>query len=259
MPESPPRLLLAMRDASQAAQYAPYLESRGLIVRCVYSGRDLLATLRQDGPDMVVLDMNLTDGKAAWFIERFPSEGFYGPVLVTAPPGAEPFLKDRDVALLARPFSLTRLYEAIAALRAARQDPHAGRHRPVIAEPPVKPLSSPSGFGCFIGTSSVMQRLYEQIQSAALSTATVFITGESGTGKENCAQAIHRHSLCSDKPFIPLNCAAIPRDLLESELFGHVRGAFTGAVSDRDGAAKQADGGTLFLDEIGDMDPLMQT
>lgn len=111
----------------------------------------------------------------------------------------------------------------------------------------------------FIGTSAVMQALYEQVQNAARSSASVFITGESGTGKDLCAQAIHRYSPRSDKPFVPLNCAAIPRDLLESELFGHVRGAFTGAIADRDGAARLADGGTLFLDEIGDMDPNMQT
>ncbi|WP_435640668.1 sigma-54-dependent transcriptional regulator [Micavibrio aeruginosavorus] len=114
-------------------------------------------------------------------------------------------------------------------------------------------------FGGFIGTSPVMMRLYDNIQNAARSSATVFITGESGTGKEVCAEAIHRHSPRSKGPFVPLNCAAIPRDLLESELFGHVRGAFTGAINDREGAAKLADGGTLFLDEIGDMDPNMQT
>jgi two-component system repressor protein LuxO len=82
----------------------------------------------------------------------------------------------------------------------------------------------------------------------------VFITGESGTGKEVCAEAIHAHSGRADKPFVAINCSAIPRDLMESEIFGHVRGAFTGAAEDRVGAAELADGGTLFLDEIAEMD-----
>ena len=111
----------------------------------------------------------------------------------------------------------------------------------------------------FIGSSLPMQAVYRIIDSAASSKATVFITGESGTGKEVCAAAIHRRSPRADKPFVALNCGAIPRDLMESEMFGHVKGAFTGAVRDRTGAAGQADGGTLFLDEIGEMDLDLQT
>lgn len=104
-----------------------------------------------------------------------------------------------------------------------------------------------------------MQELYEQIERAAQSRAPVFIMGETGTGKEVCAEAIHHHSTRAHKPFIAINCAAIPRDLLESELFGHVKGAFTGAITDREGAAAMADGGTLFLDEVAEMAPDMQT
>lgn len=111
----------------------------------------------------------------------------------------------------------------------------------------------------FIGTSLIMQNLYEEISHAARSQAPVFITGETGAGKEVCAETIHQHSTRRDKPFIAINCAAIPRDLLESELFGHVKGAFTGAIADRDGAASLANGGTLFLDEVAEMAPDMQT
>jgi two-component system repressor protein LuxO len=111
----------------------------------------------------------------------------------------------------------------------------------------------------FIGSSLPLQALYRIIDSAAPSRATIFITGESGTGKELCAEAIHRQSDRRDGPFVALNCGAIPRDLMESEIFGHVRGAFTGATRDRIGAAQQAHGGTLFLDEIAELDPDLQT
>ena len=105
----------------------------------------------------------------------------------------------------------------------------------------------------FVGGSLPMQAVYRTIESAARSKASIFVTGESGTGKEVCADAIHRTSPRAGKPFIALNCAAIPQDLMESEIFGHVKGAFTGATADRPGAAMQADGGTLFLDEICEM------
>ncbi len=111
----------------------------------------------------------------------------------------------------------------------------------------------------FIGSSLAMQRVYQIIDSAADSRATIFITGESGTGKEVCAEAIHQHSGRRKAPFIALNCGAIPKDLIESEIFGHVKGAFTGAVGERDGAAKAAQGGTLFLDEICEMDMSLQS
>jgi len=104
-----------------------------------------------------------------------------------------------------------------------------------------------------------MQGVYRIIESAAPSKATVFITGESGSGKEVCAQAIHDTGQRRDKPFVAINCGAIPGDLMESEIFGHVKGAFTGASGDREGAATMADGGTLFLDEICEMDLALQT
>ena len=110
------------------------------------------------------------------------------------------------------------------------------------------------GFESFIGTSDGMLALYDQIVRVAPSKAPVFITGESGTGKEVCAQALHVRSNCAKGPFIALNCGAIPRELMESEIFGHVKGAYTGAHDDRAGAAELAHGGTLFLDEICEMD-----
>lgn len=110
-----------------------------------------------------------------------------------------------------------------------------------------------------VGRSDAMRVVQKIIGLAADSDTTVLVTGETGTGKEMVARALHEHAaLRRTKPFIAVNCAAIPADLLESELFGHVKGAYTGAVTDRAGAFREADGGTLFLDEIGDMPPTMQ-
>ena len=110
-----------------------------------------------------------------------------------------------------------------------------------------------------LGRAPAMQQVFRAIGRLARSSVTVLITGESGTGKELVARALHDHSPRSGKPFIALNTAAIPAELLESELFGHERGAFTGANTQRQGRFEQADGGTLFLDEIGDMSMPLQT
>src|SRR5262245_43486134 len=109
-----------------------------------------------------------------------------------------------------------------------------------------------------IGDSPPMRELLRRMGATANSRAPVFITGETGTGKELCAATIHAISSRAAGPFVALNCGAIPRDLLESELFGHIKGSFTGAVADRKGAAVLAHGGTLFLDEICEMDPSQQ-
>ena len=114
------------------------------------------------------------------------------------------------------------------------------------------------GAPSFIGESLPMQAAQQTVDSFARSTAPVLITGESGTGKEVCAAELHRLSERKDRPFIAINCAALPSDLMESELFGHVKGAFTGAATERAGAAFSSHGGTLFLDEIGEMDITLQ-
>ncbi|MGX7705637.1 sigma-54-dependent transcriptional regulator [Methylobacterium sp. Gmos1] len=116
----------------------------------------------------------------------------------------------------------------------------------------------PAAPSSLIGSSEAMRRVQKAVGLAADSDATVLLQGETGTGKEVAARALHAHGRRRDGPFVPVNCAAIPAELLESELFGHLRGAFTGATQDRPGAFREADGGTLFLDEIGDMPPSMQ-
>jgi len=113
-------------------------------------------------------------------------------------------------------------------------------------------------FHGIIGANRVMQELFKLIELAADSSANVLISGESGTGKELVAKAIHNHSERSDRPFVTVNCSALPETLLESELFGHVKGSFTGAYKDKIGKFESANGGTIFLDEIGDISPVIQ-
>jgi transcriptional regulator with GAF, ATPase, and Fis domain len=120
------------------------------------------------------------------------------------------------------------------------------------------PLSRNESFGAMLGRSIAMRRIFYLAETYAPTDATVMITGETGTGKEILAEEIHRHSPRRDKPFIVIDCAAMAKDLIESELFGHVKGAFTGANADREGAFEHADGGTVFLDEIGDLSPDLQ-
>ena len=123
---------------------------------------------------------------------------------------------------------------------------------------PQKQSRKKHNFKGFIGNSALMKGVYELIEKVADTDSTILITGESGTGKELVAKIIHYNSSRSQAPFIPLNCAAIPKDLLESELFGHEKGAFTGALNTRIGRFELAHNGTLFLDEIGELDPSLQ-
>jgi transcriptional regulator with PAS, ATPase and Fis domain len=120
------------------------------------------------------------------------------------------------------------------------------------------PLSSNESFGKMLGRSIPMRRIFYLAETYSPSDATIMITGETGTGKEVLAEEIHNHSNRKNKPFIVIDCAAISKDLMESEIFGHVKGSFTGANSDRQGAFELADGGTVFLDEIGDLLPDLQ-
>jgi len=149
---------------------------------------------------------------------------------------------------LMKPVSKQRLLDAVAS---------ALRHRGVMPADP-GPAADGASLG-FIGQSPPIRRIVRMLDRIALSQAPVFVSGESGTGKELCASAIHRLGPRASQPFVAINCAAIPRELMESEIFGHVRGAFTGAHADRLGAACQANGGTLFLDEIGEMDVGLQS
>ena len=127
-----------------------------------------------------------------------------------------------------------------------------------LQEPSDIPLSRNESFGKMLGKSVPMRRIFYLAETYAPSDATIMITGETGTGKEVLAEEIHNHSARKDKPYIVIDCAAISKELIESELFGHVKGAFTGANTDRQGAFELADGGTVFLDEIGDLSSELQ-
>jgi two-component system repressor protein LuxO len=198
---------------------------------------------------VVCLDLRgATDGIAA--LRR---AGIRGPILATSRQGSVSVAVDamRNGAddFVVKPFHPADLARRLAlALEASGARDSAGGSLPIDAMFPA------DGFEGFIGASEPMLALYDQIVRVAPSKAPVFITGESGTGKEVCAQALHVRSNCAKGPFIALNCGAIPRELMESEIFGHVKGAYTGAHDDRAGAAELAHGGTLFLDEICEMD-----
>jgi two-component system nitrogen regulation response regulator GlnG len=188
------------------------------------SGLDLLALLRERQPDLPVIIMT------AYSDLESAVAAFQGGAFEYLP---KPFDVDHAVELIRR---------AIDESMRGEQAPEAAEATPEI-----------------LGQAPSMQEVFRAIGRLAQSHATVLITGESGTGKELVARALHRHSPRAAKPFIAINTAAIPKDLLESELFGHERGAFTGAQTQRRGRFEQADGGTLFLDEIGDMPPDLQT
>lgn len=161
---------------------------------------------------------------------------------------------------LTKPFSLDALATKInAQIHMVKMPKAAPQPAAALPSPPPVAKDETTGFDKFVGTSVPMTMVYDQIRRMAPSSAPVFITGESGTGKELCASAIHKLSARKGGKFVAINCAAIPRDMIESEIFGHVRGAFTGAIDNRTGAAELADGGTLFLDEVGEMDLLLQS
>ena len=162
-------------------------------------------------------------------------------------------VKAGAIDFLPKPIGAKALIEGLEAAIASWSDGSEKAAR--RTETPAR-LVPPDGtdFAGFIGRSAAMREVYEQIRRMAPSRAPVFITGESGTGKEVCAEAIHDHAGDGGRPFVAINCSAIPKELMESEIFGHVRGAFTGAAENRPGAAELADGGTLFLDEIAEMD-----
>ncbi|MFM5536110.1 sigma-54-dependent transcriptional regulator [Aeromonas veronii] len=255
MAENKSRVLLVEDTRSLAVVYEQYLRQEGYEVVLADCGQQALAQLLASPPPVVLLDLELPDMSGMDILQMITEQQLPCSVVVITAHGSV------DVAVeamrlgafdfLTKPFDNKRLCATVRnALKHQQLSSLVAHYRENFER---------SSFFGFIGASMSMQAVYRIIESAAPSKATVFITGESGTGKEVCAEAIHQCSPRSEQPFIALNCAAIPHDLMESEIFGHVKGSFTGAQGDRKGAASLADGGTLFLDEICEMDLDLQS
>ncbi len=247
------RYLLMVEDtASVAALYRSYLTPLGIDINIVGTGRDAIESLKHRTPDLILLDLRLPDMTGMDVLHTVKKDHPDVPVIFMTAHGsidtAVEAMRHGSQDFLIKPCEADRLRVTVnnalrKAIKLKNEADNPGNQN----------------YQGFIGSSQTMQQVYRTIDSAASSKASIFITGESGTGKEVCAEAIHAASKRGDKPFIAINCAAIPKDLIESELFGHVKGAFTGAANDRQGAAELADGGTLFLDELCEMDLELQT
>lgn len=249
MTRQPATVLIVEDVATLARTYLSFLSGEALVAHTVATGAQALQALDREAPTLVVLDVNLPDMNGLDILREakrrsMPTEF----IVVTSNASinlAIDAMREGAFDFIVKPFSADRLRVTV---RNALE-----RYRLTGAIDTMRQELGGEEFCGFVGSSIAMQAVYRVLSSAAPSKATVFITGESGTGKELCAEAIHKLSKRSTGPFVALNCAAIPVELLESELFGHVKGAFTGATSDRYGAAMRANGGTLFLDEIGEM------
>jgi len=212
--------------------------------------------VREDRPDVVVLDLNLPDRSGLACFERIKEIDRRIPVIFITGHGtvesAIEATKHGAFDYLFKPLELSELKTLVRkALRLSEMTKTAPELNPEGG--------SDAGKQAMVGRCEAMQEIYKAIGRVAAKDITVLIQGESGTGKELVAKALYKHSLRSDGPFRALNCAAIPETLLESELFGHEKGAFTGADRRRIGHFEQANNGTLFLDEVGDMSPMTQS
>ena len=229
--------------------YQAYLAGSGGTVLGESNGKAALTAIAAHKPDVVLLDVQLPDANGIELISHI--RGFAPEcalIIMTAQASVktavEAMQKGAD-DFLVKPFSQARLATTIVnAMKTKSLEQEVASF---------KDRSQRNTFHGFIGKSPAMRGVYRLIELAAKSKAPVLITGESGTGKELCAEALHRQGTRAKGPLVPVNCGAIPADLIESELFGHVKGAFTGATSDRVGAARNADKGILFLDEVGDL------
>ncbi len=249
----PLTLLVVESGSALRAVYQSVLSRAGHSVTAVATGHEALAALSARHPDVILLDLKLANEDGMEVVAAIHARLPEARVIVMAADGSVSLAVEAMRAgahdFLVKPFDESRLLAAIE--NAASPGSRPGL--PIAQGEPVNPGD------LFLGSSATMARVFERIRSVAPSIASVFITGESGTGKELCAQAIHDYSARAAGPFVPLNCGAIPPDLLESEVFGHVKGSFTGAIADKAGAAVAADGGTLFLDEICEMEIGLQT
>lgn len=248
-------ILLVEDSESLAAVYQAYLAKEEYQVAHVSSGEAALRHMLQSPPQVILLDLKLPDMSGMDILQWMASQQINSAVIIiTAHGSVDTAIDSMRLGVfdyLEKPFDASRLLVTVKnALKFSSLQNLVDEYQSD---------TSRTHYHGFVGASLAMQRIYKMIDAVAPSKATVFITGESGTGKEVCAEAVHKQGPRASKPFVALNCGAIPKELMESEIFGHMKGAFTGAAAERKGAAELADGGTLFLDEIGEMDMELQT
>ncbi len=226
------------------------LVKEGYEVETAPDGKQALAFLNRQHFDMVITDIKMDGMSGLELLNSIKDQWPALPVvMITAfasPDDAVFAMKNGAFDYISKPFNVDEIKTVIVA---------ATSKTSALAE--AKSISSQ--FPEIIGESREMVKIFEMIQRIAPTPANVLIYGESGTGKELVAQAIHRHSQVADHECVPITCSAIPEELMESELFGHVKGSFTGAISDKQGLFQLADKGTAFLDEIGELTPIIQT
>ena len=244
------RVWLVDDDASIRWVLERALRNDGMAPRAFEAAEGALDALRRDTPDVLITDIRMPGASGLELLRRIRDARPALPVIVMTAHSdlgsAVSAYEGGAFEYLPKPFDID---EAVALVRRAASGA-LGAGNDSGAAPRMPEL---------LGKAPAMQQVFRAIGRLSRSSVTVLITGESGTGKELVARALHEHSPRTGRPFIALNTAAIPADLLESELFGHERGAFTGADAQRRGRFEQADGGTLFLDEIGDMSLPLQT
>jgi len=248
--------VLVIDDEPSLLRYFQYnIRALGFRIRTGRSIADLMRLLEEEHYSAILLDLMLPDGEALdvlpQVMEACPQTSV---ILISAHgtiPKAVAAIKQGAVNFLQKPVSVEQLdsvvNQAIEMWRLKREVHELKRKLDPVSE-----------FHGMIGESEIMQGVYSMIESVSSTSTPVMVTGESGTGKELVAQAIHELSPRAHQPFIAINCAAIPRDLLESQIFGHERGSFTGAIEQHRGCFERADKGTLFLDEIAEMDVGLQ-
>jgi len=224
----------------------------GLSPRCFKDPTDVLAELENEHPDVIISDIRMQNMDGITLLEKLKQRVPDTPVIIMTAYSdldrAVSAFREGAFEYLSKPFDVDEIVGLVnRALSEQQQVTSASDSK------------DPNDVSEIIGSAPAMQEVFRAIARLSSSNLSVLITGESGTGKELVAKALHLHSPRAEKPFIALNTAAIPRELLESEFFGHEKGAFTGAVARRSGRFEQADNGTLFLDEIGDMPADLQT
>jgi two-component system repressor protein LuxO len=253
MPKRNLSLIMVEDSESLAAIYTGYLEDQVVDIVHVTTLAQATELLARWTPDLMLLDIELPDGSGMDLLRAtMTSKTGIEVIVMTAHGSSKMAIESIHLGafdFLTKPFDADRLQVTMA---------NAIAHRSLSKKVEVFSAIERDSYGGFIGHSLSMQAVYRTIDSVAVSDATAFIVGESGTGKELAAEAIHAQSKRSHRVLHTINCGAIPGELMESELFGHVKGAFTGATASRDGAATVADGGTLFLDEICEMDLELQ-